>query len=112
MSEQKLALFAVFKPDVMPTSEDLRTQFSTSYPFFKDMEALEYKCWWISQERGEWGALYVFRSQDDLEEYVSSERWLKLIPEKYGCSPTWRVMDVGMIVSKNVLMEAEGSWSS
>jgi len=111
VSGQKLALFAVFKPDVMPTSEELRAQFSTSYPLFKEMEALEYKCWWISQEDGEWGALYVFRSREDLERYISSERWLKLIPEKYGCTPKWRVMDVGMILSKVILAEAEGSWS-
>jgi hypothetical protein len=110
LSDQKAALFVVFKPPVMPTNDELRAQFSTSYPVFRDMEEVEYKCWWISQKEGEWGALYVFRSKQELEAYLSSDRWQKIIPEKYGCNPTWRVMEAGMIISKTIITEAEGSW--
>ncbi len=105
MPEPRKALFAVFKPEVMPTSEELRAQFTTSYPVFMDMEEMEYKCWWIDQDQGEWGALYVFRSAEELDAYIASDRWLKIIPEKYNCTPEWRVMDVGMIISKTLHTE-------
>jgi predicted methyltransferase len=110
MTDQKKALFVVFKPEKLPTSEELRAQFTTSYPIFANMDEVEYKCWWISQEKGTWGALYVFRSSKELESYISSERWLKLIPEKYGCTPTSEVMDVGLILSKATILNPEESW--
>ncbi len=110
MEDQKKVLFAVFKPERLPSSEELRAQFTGSYPIFASMDEVEYKCWWISREKGTWGALYVFRSGKDLERYISSERWLKLIPEKYGCTPASEVMEVGLILSKVKIMNAQESW--
>jgi len=107
---QKKALFVIFQPNKLPKQQELREQFSTSYTFFREMEAVEYKCWWISEEKGQWGALYVFRSQKELEDYLSSNRWLKVTPEKYGCTPTWEVMDVGLILSKTIVTQAHESW--
>jgi len=110
MSNQKKVLFCVFEPEELKSAEQMRQMFTGSYPIFAEMEAVEYKCWWVDEDRGQWGALYVFRSPEDLEAYVTSDRWLKAIPEKYGCSPNWQVMDVGLILSKKAITKAEGSW--
>ena len=110
MADQKKVLFVTFKPEKLETSEELREKFTTSYPIFANMDEVEYKCWWISREKGTWGAFYVFRSARELEQYVTSERWLKLIPEKYGCTPTWEIMDVGIVLSKVMITQPENSW--
>ena len=110
MAREKRALWVEFAPESLPSTQELRAQFATSYPVFKDMAAVECKCWWVEQEAGRWGALYVFRSAAELEEYLNSERWRKVIPEKYGCTPTWRVLEVGAILSKEQITQGEGSW--
>lgn len=112
LAEEKRALWVVFEPEEMPSTEQLREQFSTSYPAFADLEAVEFKCWWVDQGHGQWGAFYLFRSQAELEEYLASERWTKVIPEKYGCLPTWRVLEAGLVLSKQVITRASGSWLS
>lgn len=109
---EKRALWVWFKPDPMPSTEELREQFTGSYPAFADMEAVEYKCWWVDQEDGQWGAFYIFRSAAELDEYLASDRWNKVIPEKYGCTPSWRVLEPGLILSKKEIISAEGSWTS
>jgi hypothetical protein len=106
----KRALWVWFKPDPMPSTEELRDKFSTSYPIFADMEAVEYKCWWVDQDAGQWGALYVFRSAAELDEYLSSDLWNKVVPEKYGCAPSWRVLEPSLILSKKEITDAPGSW--
>ena len=110
MASDKRALWVEFAPDTLPSTEELRALFLGSYPVFRDMDPVEYKCWWVEQEAGRWGALYVFRSVAELDEYLQSERWLKVIPAKYGCTPTWRVLEVGAIVSKQVITQGEDSW--
>ena len=110
MDKQKRALLVTFTPDKLPASQDLRQQFSSSYPAFADMQAVEFKCWWIDQPAGQWGAFYVFRSQEELDQYLASERWLKIVPEKYGCTPTWRVLEAGLVLSKQIITQAQGSW--
>jgi len=71
------------------------------------MDEVEFKCWWCDQENGEWGALYLFESEQALKEYVSTEVWLKVIPEKYGCTPTWRMVEPGPVLSKKIVTQAE-----
>lgn len=51
------------------------------------MASLFSKTGWVDEARNEWGALYVFNSQQDVDAYLSSERLLKKVPEKYGCRP-------------------------
>lgn len=109
MSQVKKGLWVIFKPDKIDPDQ-LRAQFATSYPVFHDMEAVEYKCWWIDEDRGEWGAFYLFRSQGELDAYLASERWQKIIPEKYGCRPTARVVDAGMVLSKKIIIQPDDSW--
>jgi hypothetical protein len=110
MPNQKKVLFCVFEPEDPKSTEQMRQMFTGSYPIFAGMEAVEYKCWWVDGDRGQWGAFYVFRSAEELKAYVSSDRWLKAIPEKYGCAPTWQVMDVGLILSKKAITQVGGSW--
>lgn len=105
MIKDKRMLSVTFKPDQLPSTEEMRAQFSTSYPVFRDMDPVEYKCWWVDQDRGEWGAVYVFRSARELDEYLNSDLWQNKVPAKYGCRPTWRVSEVGLILSKEKITE-------
>jgi hypothetical protein len=105
---EKRALFCVFKPDRLETSEEMRKQFESSYPIFAEMASVEFKCWWVDQENGEWGAFYIFRSEQELNTYINSERWLKVIPEKYGCKPTWRVLEPALVLSKSLNTDDAG----
>jgi hypothetical protein len=112
VAEEKRALWVVFQPQQMPSTQELRAQFSTSYPAFAEMAAVEYKCWWVDQEQGQWGAFYLFRSAAELQAYLASDRWTKVIPEKYGCTPFWRVLEAGLVLSKQVITQAGGSWQT
>ena len=103
----KRALLVTFKPDKLPSTEELRAQFKTSYPVFRGMDSVEYKCWWVDQDRGEWGAMYVFRSAGALDDYLASDLWRNKVPAKYGCRPTWRIAEVGLILSKAMITEPD-----
>ena len=112
MAAEKRALMCVFRPDKLKTTQEMREWFSGSYPRFLEMEGVEFKCWWVDQEKQEWGAFYVFKSEKALREYVASDIWLKVVPEKYGCKPTWTVVEVGLIISKKIITTKENSWIS
>ena len=58
MPNQKKVLFCVFEPDDPKSTEQMRQMFIGSYPIFSDMEAVEYKCWWVDEDRGQWGAVF------------------------------------------------------
>jgi len=110
MVTEKRGFYCVFRPDKMKSTEEMREMFETSYPKFLDMDTVEFKCWWCDQEKKEWGAFYVFKSEEALKEYVASNHWQKVAPEKYGCVPTWVSLEVGAIISKRVITTFEGSW--
>ncbi len=112
MGTEKRALMCVFRPKNLKSTQEMREWFSGSYPRFLEMESLESKCWWVDQQKKEWGALYVFKSEKALNEYVNSEVWRKVVPEKYGCTPTWAAVEVGLIISKKQIMNKENSWIS
>ena len=112
MANEKRALWCIFKPDRPKTTDEMRSMFLGSYPRFLEMDTLEFKCWWCDPENGEWGALYIFKSEKALNDYVSSDVWQKFVPEKYGCVPTWKVLEPGPILAKVAIKEAEGSWMS
>lgn len=112
MATEKRALMCVFRPDKLKTTQEMRDWFAGSYPRFLEMESMESKCWWIDQQRQEWGALYVFKSEKALNEYINSDTWKKVVPEKYGCIPTWKVVEVGLIISKKMIKSKENSWIS
>jgi hypothetical protein len=112
MLTEKRALLCVFKPDHLKTTEEMRELFSGSYPRFLDMETLEFKCWWCDQEKGQWGALYIFKSGDALADYINSDIWQKVVPEKYGCVPTYSIVEPGPILAKKEIKEWKDSWIS
>ena len=110
MTTEKKALMCVFRPKKLKSTDEMREWFTGSYDRFMEMDSVEFKCWWVDQEKGEWGSLYVFTSEDALNAYVASDVWLKVVPEKYGCTPEWRVVEPGPIIAKTTLTEAAGSW--
>jgi len=112
MSTEKRALMCVFKPDKLKSTKEMRAMFSGSYPTFLDRDDVEFKCWWCDKENGQWGAFYIFTSEEALEEYVKSDLWLKVVPEKYGCIPTWNIVEPGPILSKKEIKVAKNSWES
>jgi hypothetical protein len=112
MASEKRALMCVFRPEKLKSTLEMREWFSGSYPRFLEMETLEFKCWWCDQERQEWGALYIFKSEEALNEYINSDVWQKVVPEKYGCLPTWNIVEPGPILSKKTITEVTDSWIS
>jgi len=110
MPEEKRALMCAFRPDKLKTTEEMRELFSTSYPRFLGMDSVEFKIWWCNQDKQEWGSFYVFKSEAALSEYIASDIWQKVVPEKYGCKPTWSVVEVGMILSKTIITDKVNSW--
>ena len=110
MATEKRGFYCVFKPEKLPSTEEMRRLFETSYPVFLDMAPIEFKCWWCNQDRKEWGAFYVFKSEEALSNYVNSDQWTKVVPEKYGCVPKWYALEVGAIISKKLITAFEGSW--
>lgn len=112
MAPEKRALMCVFRPGQLKTTQEMRDWFSSSYPRFLEMESVEFKCWWCDQEEQEWGAFYVFKSEEALKEYIASDIWQKVVPEKYGCKPIWAIVEVGLIISKKIITIKENSWTS
>ena len=112
MATEKRVLMCVFKPGKLKTTPEMREWYASSYPRFLEMESVEFKCWWCDQEKQEWGAFYVFKSEAALKEYIASDIWQKVVPEKYGCKPTWAIVEVGLIISKKIITAKENSWIS
>jgi len=112
MSAKKKALMCVFRPERLKSTEEMREWFAGSYHRFLEMDSVESKTWWVNQEKGEWGAFYIFKSEEALRAYVTSDIWLKTVPEKYGCTPEWMIVDPGPVLSKAVLTKARTSWIS
>lgn len=112
MAQEKRALLVTFEPDGLQDTSELRELFATSYDRFFNMEAVEFKCWWVDQDQGQWGAFYVFRSEQEVRDYLASDTWLKVVPKKYGCVPKAQVLETGTIISKKIIGEHQGSWLS
>lgn len=107
MQTGKRALMCVFKPNKLKSTQEMRKLFAGSYPRFLEMETVEFKIWWVDQEKQEWGGFYIFESEKALNEYIASDWWQKGASEKYGCVPTWTVVDPGPILSKKIITTFE-----
>lgn len=84
-----------------------------SYPHFRDMESLFAKTWWVNEEKNEWGAMYIFNSQEEVDAYLASDRWRNKVPEKYGYRPEVQaVLDIGAIMFKESVTRGENSWQT
>ncbi len=105
MKGENRALIVIFRPGKLMKAGEMQELFKGSYPVFLEMEAVQFKCWWCDDEKGEWGAFYIFETENDLKTYVQSERWTKVIPEKYGCVPEWRAVEPGPILSKMIVTD-------
>ena len=113
MVSSKKALWVVFRPKDPENVDTMREKFLVSYHAFRDMPGLFSKVWWCDSEKGEWGAMYIFDSEDDLQEYIHSDRWMNKIPEKYGYRPeVVAVLDIGAILYKETVTQGHGSWLS
>ncbi len=110
---EKKALWVVFRPKNPVELKKMREMYLGSYPHFKEMPSLYAKTWWVNEEKNEWGAMYIFNSQKELDEYVASDRWQNKVPEKYGCKPEIQaVLDIGAILFKETVLDGKDSWLS
>ncbi len=107
---EKKGLWVVFRPKDPVQLQKMREMYMGSYPHFKEMSSVYAKTWWVNEEKNEWGALYTFNSQKEVDEYLASDRWKNIIPQKYGCTPEATILDIGAILSKEVVVKGEGSW--
>lgn len=112
MSCDKKAMWVVFKMDKMPTKEELRERFKNLYHIYRDHPAIESKCWWVNEEKNEWGAFYVFRSDEVLQEYLKSDLWLKTIPGRWGAPAVVTVLDLAATLYKEKIIQPDQSWLS
>lgn len=110
MAGQKKAMWVVFKMDKMPTKEEMRARFCELYHIFRDHPAIESKCWWVNEEKLEWGGFYIFKSEEALEEYLKSDLWVKEIPGRWGVKPETTIVDPGPILCKETVISPGDSW--
>lgn len=109
----KKALWVVFRPETPVDLDRMRQMYLGSYPHFRDMDALFAKTWWVNRKKNEWGALYIFNSQEEVDAYLASDRWQNKVPEKYGCRPEVQaVLDIGAILCKEAVTEGQDSWQT
>lgn len=110
MADQKKGMWVVFKMDKMPTKEEMRARFCALYHIFRDNPAIESKCWWVNEEKLEWGGFYIFKSEEGLEEFLKSDLWVKEIPGRWGVKPETTIVDPGPILCKETVISPEDSW--
>jgi hypothetical protein len=112
MPSEKKAMWVVFKMDKMPSKEEMRERFKKLYHIYRDHPALESKYWWVNEEKNEWGAFYIFRSDKVLREYLKADLWLKDIPGRWGNPAVVTVLDLAAVLSKETITRPEHSWIS
>jgi len=110
MATEKKAMWVVFKMDKTLSSAEWKERFSGAYEIFRDMPGVFSKCWWCNQEKGVWGAYYIFNSEKELQDYINSDLWVNKVPEKYNAVPEVTIVDPGPILCKEVITAAEDSW--
>jgi len=110
MATEKSAMWVVFKMDKKMSTAEWRERFMEAYPIMRDMPGLFSKCWWCDQEKGVWGALYIFNSEKELKEYLASDLWVNFVPAKFGSKPEVTMVEPALILCKKVVTTAENSW--
>lgn len=112
MSKEKRAAWVVFKMDKKMSTDEWRERFSGAYEVMSNLPGIFFKCWWVNQEKNEWGALYVFDSLEQLNDYLKSDLWVNKVPEKYGFTPQVTILEPGPIICKKAIGTAKNSWLS
>ncbi len=92
------------------TTDAWRERLGGAYDEIYNLKGIFSKCWWVNQEKKEWGALYIFDSEQELNDYLTSDVWTKTVPEKFGCTPEVTILEPALIISKKEISTAEGSW--
>jgi len=110
MATEKKAMLVVFKMNKKMSTDEWREKFSDGYQVISSLPGLFFKCWWCAQQKGEWGALYIFDSEKDLEAYIKSDLWMNKVPEKYGSRPEVTILDPGPMIIKKLVTAPENSW--
>jgi hypothetical protein len=109
----KKAVWVVFRPKDPISVGRMREMFLGSYPHFEQMSELYAKTWWVDEAKNEWGAMYIFNSQQAVDEYLASDRWRNKVPLKYGCKPeVVAVLDIGAILFQEKVTTGENSWQT
>jgi len=90
----------------------MRQLFLGAYPTYIKLPGLFSKCWWCNQEKGEFGALYISDSEKDLQNYITSDLFVKGVPAKWNCKPEFIILEPGPILSKKIVTQPEDSWLS
>ena len=49
---------------------------------------------------------------EELQEYANSDLWVNKIPAKWGLKPEVTVVEVGAVLTKAAVTEAERSWET
>ena len=94
----------------MPTQEEMRERFCGLYQIYRDHPAIDGKCWWVNEEAREWGAFYIFKSEELLQHYLKSDLWVKEIPGRWGVKPEFTIVDPGPILCNHTVTSPEDSW--
>jgi len=110
MSKEKKAMLVVFKMDKKMSTNEWRKRFNEGYKIIFDLPGLFFKSWWCNQEKGQWGAFYIFNSEADLQAYITSDLWLNKIPARYGVKPEVTILDPGPIIAMKTVTSGENSW--
>lgn len=109
MAIEKKALWVVFKLKEGQTKEEMRKEHLKVYDMFLNMPGLFSKLFWFNQDKDEWGSLYVFNSEKDLQNYITSDLWLHQIPATFG-KPEMTIVEPGPILYKSAVTKGENSW--
>ncbi|MEJ2169174.1 MAG: YdhR family protein [Desulfobacterales bacterium] len=99
-------MMVVFKMDKKVSTEEWFERFKSSYDVIFNLPGIIFKNWWVNQEKGEWGAYYIFDSKKNLTDYINTDLWLKKIPAKYGSEAEVTIFEPGPIICKESFTEA------
>ncbi len=110
MTREKKAMFVVFKMNKKMSTKEFRDLFNQGYQTMFNLPGLFFKTWWVNQAKSEWGALYIFDSEQDLQSYITSDLWLNKIPARWGGKPEVTILEPGPIIAKKTITQPGPSW--
>ena len=119
MATEKKAMFVRFKMDKnvvfilhkkRMNKNEWRERFNRLFKLIWDMPGIFFKSYWINQEKGEWGAFYIFDSEKELQEYLTSFLWVWAIPSLFGAAEEINILEPGPIICKKAVTQPGNTW--